>query len=702
MTKNTLILCLCLLSMAYSNCFSAEANSSSFNGALSYPTLDTLNAADSIIEKQNSILLLAREANNKALYAKMLKVLGKTFDSLGVFDKAAEYYYLAINEFDQMEGTTAPFGHSSPWLLVDLGNSLFKLQSYKQSIRCYSQAAKIFTAENNTDAVITCTNNIGLSFTNSKQYENALSYFERAKQMGQNKQRSDIVALCNTYIGIAYAGLGKKTEAIASAKSAESFYLSTNDSANLMIVHYDIASIYEEFSMPDSAIFHYQKVRLLANQNNTLEIVLSSMLFEASCQMRQSRDHEAETLLIPMLEWNETLKKTVILTGIYEALFEIEQRKGNYQKALNYHLILSNLRDSLSQVSGMNNVVMFEYRVRADMMLKEINLLEENEKRITEEKNKQRNLTYFLVFSAVLLISVSVGSRKKLGRKVELVRDYYSNLSQNEKWITAALSAIYLVLFFIVFRTPGVSSQTSFEFKNGWLALPGVLGLLAVVIAYIIVFRLLPNLRKATSTFQVVLFGCIAFLLLSISLYFNATGLQLILLPASQIISIVMVVLASIILPFFLSLTIIEGYIIKRMAVRASQMTQNLKTLRQESSEGSITVFSTKTKDSITFRADTLVGVQAHGNYCKFFIQENRLLKTSLILIPIKKVEEILLPDKHFIRCHKSFLINISYINRILGNSRGYQIITGVLDFQVPVSRSFQSDLKNRIEELKK
>ena len=87
----------------------------------------------------------------------------------------------------------------------------------------------------------------------------------------------------------------------------------------------------------------------------------------------------------------------------------------------------------------------------------------------------------------------------------------------------------------------------------------------------------------------------------------------------------------------------------------------------------------------------------------KFFILNLRfslianLCASSLIFCNVKRASEFLfnkiesfLKDYDFIiRCHKSYIVNTKYVNKVTGNARGYLLKCNILDFYIPVSRKF-------------
>jgi DNA-binding LytR/AlgR family response regulator len=59
--------------------------------------------------------------------------------------------------------------------------------------------------------------------------------------------------------------------------------------------------------------------------------------------------------------------------------------------------------------------------------------------------------------------------------------------------------------------------------------------------------------------------------------------------------------------------------------------------------------------------------------------------------------EEAVKEHKHIFKCHRSYMININYIERFEGNSQGYKLFFENVNFPIPVSRNSATKLKEII-----
>ena len=81
--------------------------------------------------------------------------------------------------------------------------------------------------------------------------------------------------------------------------------------------------------------------------------------------------------------------------------------------------------------------------------------------------------------------------------------------------------------------------------------------------------------------------------------------------------------------------------------------------------------------------------IEGSGNYIKVHTQNDKPL------IVLDKLTELLekLPQKQFIRVHKSFIVNISYVQNIEGN------VLKIKDTVIPISATFRQNLDRIIKE---
>jgi hypothetical protein len=102
-------------------------------------------------------------------------------------------------------------------------------------------------------------------------------------------------------------------------------------------------------------------------------------------------------------------------------------------------------------------------------------------------------------------------------------------------------------------------------------------------------------------------------------------------------------------------------------------------------------------KDNLSIKVRLLLLIRAANNYIEVFWKEGEVIKSHMIRSSLKSAEDLLQEHNFIFKCHRSFIININFIDKIEGNLQGYKIFFEGLDFPVPVSKNFAYKLKHLI-----
>lgn len=104
----------------------------------------------------------------------------------------------------------------------------------------------------------------------------------------------------------------------------------------------------------------------------------------------------------------------------------------------------------------------------------------------------------------------------------------------------------------------------------------------------------------------------------------------------------------------------------------------------------------TKDGDMILDPAD-LYYIAASNNYAEVFFSEKGRMRKQLIRASLKTVERALAERPEFMRCHKGYVVNLSKVEEVTGNAQGHKLRLRDCEFPVPVSRSLNQILRERL-----
>ncbi len=102
-------------------------------------------------------------------------------------------------------------------------------------------------------------------------------------------------------------------------------------------------------------------------------------------------------------------------------------------------------------------------------------------------------------------------------------------------------------------------------------------------------------------------------------------------------------------------------------------------------------------KDSLAIKVNSLLFIRSANNYIEVFWKDGENTKNQMVRCSMVNAEEVLKEHKFIFKCHRSYMVNITHIDRIEGNSQEYKLFFENISFPIPVSKNSVSKLKELI-----
>lgn len=102
-------------------------------------------------------------------------------------------------------------------------------------------------------------------------------------------------------------------------------------------------------------------------------------------------------------------------------------------------------------------------------------------------------------------------------------------------------------------------------------------------------------------------------------------------------------------------------------------------------------------KDDLIISPESLLAVKSADNYIEVYYYSDNHVKKQMVRSSLDRTEKQLSEFDFILRCHRSYIVNINYINEIRGNSQGYILSVENLDFNILVSQRYINELKKMI-----
>ena len=134
------------------------------------------------------------------------------------------------------------------------------------------------------------------------------------------------------------------------------------------------------------------------------------------------------------------------------------------------------------------------------------------------------------------------------------------------------------------------------------------------------------------------------------------------------------------IIPIIIVVLLQQNRLLKKYLYTANELNEAMQTSdfldeNNNISSKQIIISSDSGKEELKLELNDILIIKSVENYVEIFWSESNSVKKMLIRSSLKKVNELLSINPIIFQCHRSFIINIKHIKRIIGNSQGYKLL---------------------------
>lgn len=282
---------------------------------------------------------------------------------------------------------------------------------------------------------------------------------------------------------------------------------------------------------------------------------------------------------------------------------------------------------------------------------------------------------------------------KKIANFLE--KPYYYKQSRSYRLAISFGLSLFITFFIIHFRPLDINNLSSDIYL--FAISTGVICLFHFLFFYFVVIKLFPSFfhpERWTIGKQNLTVFIITFLIsIFLWIYHHYFSPDKLLINISYL-KIVKLVLGIGLIPLTVYFFVDEKYgkykrnLISKEVMKESKASTSIKNKKIIENE-KVKIFALNEKDFVEINIKQLIYITSHANYTSFFIIENDIVKEVILRIQLGSVEDILKDFDSILRCHKSYIVNTSYITDISGNARGFYFHLDEFSIDIPVSRKF-------------
>lgn len=267
-------------------------------------------------------------------------------------------------------------------------------------------------------------------------------------------------------------------------------------------------------------------------------------------------------------------------------------------------------------------------------------------------------------------------------------------------WRSTISIALFVSLFLLIFQPFGLNEFTG---SNKYLFIAGY-GLVTFVILSFdnMLLRAVLRTKKSQTTWtvkkQILLLTLILFTIGVGNFFYSALLLQF----HNLLIGFLMFQFFTVavgILPVIIITILNENIKSKAFLKQANTLNVNIpSTHKTEELERTICLTDDSEKIPFVLPISNFLFAESTGNYLKIYYIKDNKVKSTLLRTTLTKAESQLESHSDIMKCHRAFLVNIENIEQVKGNAQGLRLQLKHTDEEIPVSRNYTKDLRDKIQ----
>jgi tetratricopeptide (TPR) repeat protein len=591
---------------------------------------------------------------------------------------------------------------------------------YEKSMQDYVYALQLSEMIFDTMKISSCYNNIGSIYQAQNNYLKAIHYFKKSLQIESVLGKKDQASIRLYNIGTVYESMNKLDSAYDFYNRSLIIEESLKNDEGISFALYGLGGVLTKKGEFSKAEVYLKKAFDLAKKDNDVSGMSYCLNELGLLYLKWKKQEMAISHFQKSLIYADSIEEKNQVKETYHNLAIVYAELGRYKEGYDYFSRYNELNEKINNSDISRKIAEINTKYEVDKIEREISLMKK-EARIKElEFNQQKNLRNYLLFTSIIVIILGIirySTRKRSTKRPGVVLadeikrrnifDLENLLLSKTAW--SVLFSIYTIVYSIIIQPFGLAIL---GWTEKWLviAVNGAICFAVINLSYILLRPWNDFFRKHASMLKNLLLSFEIVVILSVA-YFIYLGIQglndfSLAFYTEVLLHVFIIALLPVLLLVIFSerITYAENLKDLPLEVAAQHQQQDLQVQPEvqevDLGEKQITIITDNVSETIKLFEKQIICFEANDNYTAVYYLLNDKLKKELFRITLKKIEEQLFDYKKIIRCHKSFIINITHLERISGNAQGFRMHLKNLEFEVPVSRSFPRQVIDSLKEL--
>lgn len=587
---------------------------------------------------------------------------------------------------------------------------------YETSMQNYLWALQISEIIGDTTRISSCYNNIGSIYQAQNNYSRAILYFKKSLEIEKALRKKDQVSIRLYNIGTVYESMNKLDSAYFCYTQSLSIEEALGNDEGISFALYGIGGVLTKKGEYSKAETYLKKAYDLADKNKDVSGKSYCLNELGVLYMKWKKSELAISYFIKSISCADSLEEKNQIKESYHNLALTYADLSQYKDAYEYFSKYNALNEEINNSDISRKIAEINTKYEVEKVDREMEIIKK-EARIKElEFNQQKNLKNYLLFTSIIVIVLgffNYQARRKAekhkahnsAKKVENNTAPFIERLLFSKIAWAIILSCYAIIYITFVQPFGLAFL---DWTDKWLiiAIYGAICLIIFGLTFIIIQPWNEYFRRNSLFMKYALLAIINILLLTLSIFFFNSLQELNELNISSFFEVLLQVIIISLLPIISLILFSDRITYAQNLKNIPEVVAQQQNQQQETSitpidkEKLITIKTDNVGESIQLQQNQIICFEANDNYTAIYYMANNKMKKELYRITLKKLEVQLFEFKEIIRCHKSYIINISHLEKISGNAQGFKMHLQNLDFEIPVSRSFPRQIIDNLREI--
>ncbi len=350
-------------------------------------------------------------------------------------DRAIEYGLQALGLAEQLQ-----LKSGMARALNNLGVVYRRRGNYPQALDYHLKALKISEEIRDSADIGQALNRIGLIYQGQVNYQAALEYFERARQIYERTNDLLGVGKAMTNIGEIYARQGKYSLGLEYLVKSQAIHEETGYRDGVAESGLEIGLVYGKQGNTRLSLDYLQKALNLYEDIGNKSGVAQTLSSIAGILLQTGELKKAEEFASTSLEYAREVGEIEWMKQASKTLSAIYTKRENYKKALDYQLLYSTLKDSVTGEESVRKIADLEAMLALEKRQAQIELLTK-ENQIQQLIRNSFAVGFVMVFVLAYVLFRSNHQQKKAN---QLLSQQNEEILRQQKMLEEQASEIQL------------------------------------------------------------------------------------------------------------------------------------------------------------------------------------------------------------------------------------------------------------------